>query len=60
MRSPVVCTATGFAGGGEEGAKAAEPRGVSEVVEASRPLPLGWRAWSVLPASGAEMKSTVN
>jgi len=36
MRSPVVCTTMGCAGGGDEDAKAAEPRGVSEAPEGSR------------------------
>jgi hypothetical protein len=48
----------GFAGG--EDVRATEPRGVNEAVEASRLLSLRWRAWSVLPPLGAEMKSTVN
>ena len=34
MRSPVVCTMMGFAGG-DEGAYTAEPRGVSEASECS-------------------------
>jgi hypothetical protein len=59
MRSPVVCATMGFAGGGED-VRATEPRGVNEAVEASRLLSLRWRSCSVLPPSGAEMKSTVN
>jgi hypothetical protein len=45
----------GVAGGGDD-VEATEPRGVNEAVEGS----LRWRECSVLPASGAEMKSTVN
>lgn len=36
MRSPVVCTTMGSAGGGDEDMMAVEPRGVSEAVEGSR------------------------
>jgi len=45
MRSPVVCTTIGFAGGGEEGGPVStvEARGVSEALEASRLLSLRWR-----------------
>jgi hypothetical protein len=59
MRSPVVCATIGFAEGGED-VKATEPRGVNEAVEGSRLPSLTWRGCGVLPASGAEMKSTVN
>ncbi len=58
MRSPVVCTTMGFAVGGDM--KATEPRGVNEEVEATLLLSLMCRECSVLPASGAAIKSTVN
>jgi hypothetical protein len=50
----------GFVVGSGGDGYAADPRGVSEAVEGSRLVSLSWRACNVVPASGAEMKSTVS